>query len=681
MLVQVKRAITAVVAKPIVLLNSFLRSSPTQVNDSFNYRKRQNYYFKSKFLVLIALIVFASNLLLSSLIFNVSNYSSFVEATKNLDYWLRLHRSFFQSKRFLNQFKLGSTPAVFVNENRVANDFHANYSSTAFLQRLNNVYKTQSNPGAYLQSHPIDFHWADWSDTQPANAFIHAYDSLLEEYDGDEDRLYGFIHKVCYAKLFDEQDPWLDDATYNQKLQVFEHLQMIGMCSAIFKHYYWTIPERVTFETDVKYFDWPVKEKRRASPYGREGLAAIYHDKDSVSPAEVAEFEAAALNREQIAHELTHTYEEKGYPNEDLQLKSHLSQDASDFKQQDFKELLKKYENIEKPTRAERKYLDFLRYSRDNVDKANKFYFTFPNIPIDRKAELHHYNFPWIKQIISHEERIRVIHHLIRSWFKFCEHANVISWFNYGNLIGWYFNAQNLPWDNDVDVQVSINDCDKIGRYWNNTLVVENPTKGDAMYWLQTNPFYLQQNDHQVIDARYIDVKVGIYIDISALWITDREKPSYIHPKEGEASFHCKHYQWFTYDDIFPLRRTLYEGGQAYMPNAIDEILKRWYGSKAMDDWNIFDHNWQPDIGLWVPNQICEGNKVPKKEDRFDEDGQLTLYGACNNVELLNEWRHARKAYETHKKEFDLIKAGEDSTHLSEEELPVFRYFNFEDYQ
>ncbi|CCH46202.1 hypothetical protein BN7_5793 [Wickerhamomyces ciferrii] len=681
-----KRLLSTITNKPIVYINSWLQSTNFSFKsvpnpNNINYQKQQNVYFKSKLLLLIGLVFLGSNLLLSSLIFNISNYNEFVEITKNLDLYLNLNKKFFQSKEFLSHFKIPSTHSYsFINENVAHHEFNQNYSISAYLSHINNVYEHEQNPEDYLKTHKIDFHWGDWVDLAPATPFVKTYKDILHKMGNNESEVYQFVRKMCYDKLYDAKDPWLDQETYEQKLFVSEHLQDIGICSAIYKYYYATIPERVVLETDFKYFEMPVNQVRRKDPFGLDGLSRIYYNtKNEVSSKQVENFNPN--DRDILVDQLQQTYYGKGFKPEDLNLKPTLTQPQEDFKKPDVPALLKTYQDISNPSREEEKYTNFLKYSVENVGKADKFYFIFPFIQIDSKAELHHYNFPWIKHIISHEERIQVIHHLIRSWFKYAEHAHIVSWFNYGNLIGWYFNAQNLPWDNDVDVQVSIQDQDKIGRFHNNTLVIENPKLGDHLFWIQTNPYYMQQKDNQFIDARYIDVKTGIYIDISALWESERAKPKDIKPKEGEIAFHCKHYNWFVFSDIFPLRRTIYEGAQAYMPNNIEGILKRFYGNKAINNWNIFDHNWQPDIGLWVPNQICEMDLVPKTEDRFDSNGELTLFGACNNTDLLEEWRNAKPTYEIHKKEHEAIKKGEDSSKFSEKDLDVFRVFKHEDYR
>jgi phosphorylcholine metabolism protein LicD len=611
----------------------------------------------------------------------VSNYCHYVEASTNLELFLKLHKSLFQIDGFLKQFKISDDPKPFVGKNRVFNSFDYTYSTTAYWNKLVKIYEAEDDPESFLLHHKLVFHWADWVDTSPANAFISAYDSILHEFDNDEAKLFKKINSICFGKLFDNKDSWLDEESHRQSLSVFEHVQSIGICSAIHRYYYQMLPENVVFETDFKYFKWPVKQSRLAEPLGVEGLASVYYDKPKLSSEEIANFEQNHFTaKPDLVRQLKNVSEAKNLPVKKISLKQYNNQKFEDFKQPDIDKLIKKYNSIERPTREEKKHLEFLRYSKANVGNADKFYFTFPFIQADTRAELHHYTFPWVKQIISPKERTVVVHHLVRSWFKFCEQAGVVSWFNYGNLIGWYRNSRNMPWDNDVDVQLSISDMDILGKNWNNSLIVENPEVGDRMFWFQTNPYYMQQKDNQFIDARFIDVKSGIYIDISALWHSGRDPPGEFKDIEKKESlYHCKHYNWFSHDEIFPLRRTLYEGAQAYAPNKYDAILMKFYGEKSKSATNNYDHNWQPDIGVWVPNQVCENSRIPKK--RFDNSSELTLFGACNNTEVWQEWNETRKAYEIHKKEFALLQRGRNASYLSEEDLPVFRHFDYNDYR
>lgn len=653
-------------------------------------------------MILIGLLFLTTNIFLSNLlIFSVDNYNTFIDSSKKLDLYLDLDRKFFQSKEFLYQFKSFDNNFNYYNNyikniwnfnSKNSNShtekfynslFNSNYSTSAYLNHLTHVYSTEEDPKAYLQKNKIKFHWGDWVDLSPALPFVNAYNDILNSnhFKGDERKLQTMIHERCYNELFDVQKPWLDKKIHDEQASVFEQLQDIGICSAIFKYYYWPIPERVLFESDITYFDVPTHPKRLKSPLGLKGLSKVYNELEQPKSTGVKNFIEGSRNRDQQMDNLLQVYKDKGFPSEEISLQEQISQDPNDFNREDFEGLLKKYRSIEKPTAKETKYLNFLEFSKENVEKATRFYFTFPLIRADSTAELHHYTFPWIKQVISHEERLNVVHHLIRSWFKFAENAGIISWFSYGNLIGWYFNSSNLPWDNDVDVQLSIKDMDKLGRDYNNSLIVEDPKLGESLFWFQTNPFYLQQNNAQFIDARYIDTKSGIYIDISALWRQDGTPPQNLHLEKDEIAFHCKHYNWFGYNQIFPIKRTLYEGAQAYMVNDVVSTLIKQFGTHPLTQTNENHHNWQEDLGLWVPNNVCEKERVPPTEDRFDDDGNLTLFGACNNTELLELYNNFKPAWNLHKKEAELIKKGESTAELTKKSLPIFRRFPHDEYR
>ncbi|ODV59200.1 uncharacterized protein ASCRUDRAFT_37987 [Ascoidea rubescens DSM 1968] len=472
-------------------------------------------------------------------------------------------------------------------------------------------------------------------------------------------------------------------------MQVDEHLKSIAICSAIWKKYYFSIPERILFESDINFYQIPVDKKgselnHLKSKYSKHNHNLNYNDLDNNN---IKKKNIVSRNDNiKLMQKLDKIYLKKGFKPNDLSLKLNVSAPTEDFTykpDQLLNDLNQKSQKTKLST-EEKNYRSFLQYSKDFQDQE-RFYFTFPFIHIDNDAELHHYNFPFIKQIITHDERLHVIHHLVRSWFKFCENYGIVTWINYGNLIGWWFNAQNLPWDNDVDVQVSIQDLDKIGRLYNNSLIVENPKNGNALFWLQTDPFYPHDGlGKNFIDARFIDTRTGIYIDVSALWNTPNDPPNNLYPsdmsedeKKKQVEVHCKHWQWFLLTDIFPLRRTIYEGAQAYIPRKIETILNRFYSDRAITETRIFKHNYQEDISLWVPDEIC--NDKPNVDQRFDENGFLTIEGACNNSLLKSAYDTSKDAIELHRKEFELYKDGDkDTSQLSKKELPVFRQDPFE---
>ncbi len=86
---------------------------------------------------------------------------------------------------------------------------------------------------------------------------------------------------------------------------------------------------------------------------------------------------------------------------------------------------------------------------------------------------------------------------------------------------------QIMPWDSDIDVQVSLPTMDFLARYYNMTMhhysSPEMPP-GGRNYMFEINPGYVNGSPDDwlnVIDARWIDTETGVFIDIT----TARPKP------------------------------------------------------------------------------------------------------------------------------------------------------------
>ncbi|KAJ1565577.1 hypothetical protein HK405_012044, partial [Cladochytrium tenue] len=101
---------------------------------------------------------------------------------------------------------------------------------------------------------------------------------------------------------------------------------------------------------------------------------------------------------------------------------------------------------------------------------------------------------------------------LFAAWSRFSAHAGVKAWLAHGTLIGWFWSRQVLPWDDDIDLQISLADLDRLADRFNQTI-------WEARYLVDINPHvsrrYRQRRN--VIDARFIDTRSGRFIDLTAL--------------------------------------------------------------------------------------------------------------------------------------------------------------------
>lgn len=139
---------------------------------------------------------------------------------------------------------------------------------------------------------------------------------------------------------------------------------------------------------------------------------------------------------------------------------------------------------------------------------------------------------------------------------------------------------QMLPWDWDIDTQVSGSTLLYMGEHHNQTMynytAVDDPDS-KRTYLLDVNPACYERergNGNNIIDARWIDVRNGLYIDITGL--------SETHPDDSPGVWSCKNYHRYHTTDLYPMRETLYEGVVAKVPYAYDRILTQEYNEKAL---------------------------------------------------------------------------------------------------
>ena len=137
----------------------------------------------------------------------------------------------------------------------------------------------------------------------------------------------------------------------------------------------------------------------------------------------------------------------------------------------------------------------------------------------------------------------------------------------HGTLMGWVFNKKILPWDKDVDVCVFYKDLVEMNKivYDNNSYILDiNP---NFKYNITKNKHYMDNDEENKIDARFICKNTGMYIDITAL----RYKNTLLFTK-------CPHV--YKLNDICPLKRDTFEDCNIYIPNKYLHLLTREYGNQ-----------------------------------------------------------------------------------------------------
>lgn len=235
---------------------------------------------------------------------------------------------------------------------------------------------------------------------------------------------------------------------------------------------------------------------------------------------------------------------------------------------------------------------------------------------------LGHYDFRYFHGIVSDEERTSTQIHMIRAYLEFFRENNLDTWIAHGTLLGWWWNGMRLPWDWDLDTQVSGATLQLMGDKFNQTTSKYKPTDGSAEreYLLDVNTMIIERergDGMNVIDARWIDVTNGLYIDITGL--------SEVHPDKHPGEWTCKNYHRYHTSELYPMRETMFEGVPAKVPYSYDKILVQEYQEKALVVTEFQGHAWNSQEKLWqkTPQQIeKERQEAEQKKQQEEEEAR-----------------------------------------------------------
>jgi len=166
-------------------------------------------------------------------------------------------------------------------------------------------------------------------------------------------------------------------------------------------------------------------------------------------------------------------------------------------------------------------------------------------------------------------------------------------------LLGWWWNKKILPWDSDLDVQVSERTIHFLAKYYNMTEYhfrlpgVQN----GRTYLFEINPHYNIRGIEDrlnMIDARWIDTDTGLFIDVSTV------RANYTARAEGiEGALMCKDKHHYLEKDIFPLQDSFFEGIHTKVPIKHAELLEEEYGKKSLTLMIYEHHRFNETSKLW----------------------------------------------------------------------------------
>ncbi|KAI0598713.1 LicD family-domain-containing protein [Biscogniauxia sp. FL1348] len=265
--------------------------------------------------------------------------------------------------------------------------------------------------------------------------------------------------------------------------------------------------------------------------------------------------------------------------------------------------------------------------------------------------EMGHYDARYFRGKVPYEEHRPALQHLIRSYLTTFRELGIETWLAHGSLLGWWWNGRIMPWDYDLDVQVTVDTLRYLAQHLNRTtheytfLMPATPSASASppsesppppsssssssspqeeeehlvtkTYLLDVNPHHGdvgRGNGANVIDARWIDTSNGMFVDITGLAERD--------PDRAPGVWSCKNAHRYRTAELYPMRRTVFEGVPADVPYAFDRILVDEYGPRSLvatewagqgmkyefsqDGADIYHcktlnrHHWVPELLEWV---------------------------------------------------------------------------------
>ncbi|OAR00025.1 hypothetical protein LLEC1_00476 [Akanthomyces lecanii] len=260
---------------------------------------------------------------------------------------------------------------------------------------------------------------------------------------------------------------------------------------------------------------------------------------------------------------------------------------------------------------------------------ASSKYFREPGGSLARM----HYDVRYFKGEVAYNERLAMLRSLIRSYLETMQAEGVETWLAHGTLLGWWWNAQVMPWDYDLDVQVSITTMEWLAANLNGTEHTHATSREfevplidaslNRTYLLDINPHYTDLasgGGENIIDGRWIDTDTGMFVDITVL----RERPF----QQVPGVWSCKNGHQYEAQDLWPLRVTEFEGTEARIPHSVEKILGKEYHLRSLERETHEYHHWNHDLKQWVMNDPEQRGRAKdagalRKKQQLENQGRL----------------------------------------------------------
>ncbi|SCU86771.1 LAFA_0E02960g1_1 [Lachancea sp. 'fantastica'] len=241
----------------------------------------------------------------------------------------------------------------------------------------------------------------------------------------------------------------------------------------------------------------------------------------------------------------------------------------------------------------------------------------------------------------DHWQRQRIFNALTRAWLHFVESENLASWLAHESLHGYLFTGSRFPWSPSTSFQMPLHDLGLLAKNFNQSLVIAPANEGNGRYFVDVQPFIASRNSADGVnnvDARFIDIDSGFYIDIFGLgysshpldalrfqnkYGTDHgDRPNTEDFKREHGILSERNGRGLLLAEISPLRLSRYHGLPVRVPLSTLTVLKdeyhvssSFYGAKVQ----INKHRLVPSLGVWVANSKLDSWLGPRRASKAHE--------------------------------------------------------------
>lgn len=533
----------------------------------------------------------------------------------------------------------------------------------------------------WIRRHPgqnVPFHWSDWVDLSDLNKFI---------FDQPKHSCRMFDIAANMSLVTDSEITSVDNYCVDDELfplgfrisgfpnaQKQENARVLGKA---YLYLHFESPTKLVFLTNDR-----GSYQVEVADHKESNLRFSLLQNNMVEEV-ISEFDGMDLDVLDAYRSLLKARDPSNMDQSLTELEIHLDEAMFDVNINETTEILRKTQLS--LTRNEKKYLEALENSVSTTEPDKSFKEAkFLNADEDKVLGEHHDWRFFNGLTLFTDTQVFALHRLIKNYLQFCRVHGLVTWIAHGSLLSWYWNGMSFPWDDDTDVQMPLRDLHRLAREFNQTLVIENighdlagtmlkdvKFNGMGTYFVDVGSSITHRergNGMNNIDARFIDVSTGLYVDITGLALSAEKAPSTYDVLEvdvkkrnlAEANhlefelnkqkqvFNCRNQHFSSLQELTPLVLLGVQNQLGYIPQNFGMLLDHEYQIKGVWDNNFQDYYYLNNLRIWVVTQtildyITDKEKWTQTQKRTqkrciidEEKKSIADLDADDHINMLN---------------------------------------------